>query len=149
NLPSWMFLSSFESFRDKFLKQQTIISLTHLGRGIFGPDFGTVAFVIMAEHPCQSKAIYRRLFDRHVQVRSPDEIERLFLEPEQGKFIQEQSEFSKIPGSPIAYWVSEKIVSLFENEEHRLGAHLELREGINTGDNERFLRLWHEVDDSN
>jgi hypothetical protein len=62
NLPSWMFLSSFEKCRNWILETQTISSLLQLGRGIFGSDFGSVAFVIQSKLPTSDdKGIYRRL----------------------------------------------------------------------------------------
>src|SRR5690606_13296318 len=75
NLPSWMFLSSFEKLRQKILRQQTITSLIHPGRGIFGSDFGSVAFVIKNKNASEnSVAIYRKLYEKFVQVRAPEEI---------------------------------------------------------------------------
>lgn len=146
NLPSWMFISSFERLRAKMLDNMSISSLVHLGRGIFGSDFGTVAFIIRVKNPDSHTAgTYRRLFQRHVQVRMPEEIERLFLDKDFGKFCRLQSQLQRIPGNPIAYWASDKIISLFDEPKNYLGASLNLREGINTGDNERFLRLWHEI----
>ncbi|MGO7807321.1 BREX-1 system adenine-specific DNA-methyltransferase PglX [Rhizobium ruizarguesonis] len=148
NLPSWMFISSFEKLRIKLLEVSSISSLVHLGRGIFGSDFGTVAFVVRNDKPDQKTfGTFRRLFERHVQVRTPEEIRMLFLNRDLGKFSRRQSELQKIPGNPIAYWASDKIVALFSDPNTYLGQSLNLREGINTGDNERFLRLWHEVPD--
>ncbi|ERS86350.1 hypothetical protein Q672_14120 [Marinobacter sp. EVN1] len=149
NLPSWMFISSFEKLRIKLLENYTIQSLVHLGRGIFGSDFGTVSFVIHNKKPdVRTTGTYRRLFDRHVQVRSPEQIENLFLNQELGKYSIPQNQLRKIPGNPIAYWATDNIVDLFDDESAYLGQKLNLREGINTGDNERFLRLWHEVGDA-
>lgn len=148
NLPSWMFISSFEKLRIKLLENSSISSLIHLGRGIFGSDFGTVAFVICDKKPDDSTVgTFRRLFERHVQVRTPEEIRNLFLDGKFGKFSRLQSQIRRIPGNPIAYWASDKIVGLFDDPKTYLGENLNLREGINTGDNERFLRFWHEVPD--
>lgn len=146
NLPSWMFISSFERLRIKLLESSSISSLVHLGRGIFGSDFGTVAFVVQVKKPDEcTTGTFRRLFERHVQVRAPEEIRLLFMDKNFGKFSRHQSDLQRIPGNPIAYWASDKIVELFGDPDSYLGQSLNLREGINTGDNEQFLRLWHEV----
>jgi hypothetical protein len=146
NLPSWMFISSFERLRIKLLETSSISSLVHLGRGIFGSDFGTVAFIVQVKKPDErTTGTFRRLFERHVQVRAPEEIRLLFMDKNFGKFSRHQSDLQRIPGNPIAYWASDKIVELFGNPDSYLGQSLNLREGINTGDNEQFLRLWHEV----
>ncbi|MWV26792.1 BREX-1 system adenine-specific DNA-methyltransferase PglX [Erythrobacter sp. GH3-10] len=148
NLPSWMFISSFEKLRIKLLENSSISSLVHLGRGIFGSDFGTVAFVVRDVKPNgRTIGAFRRLFERHVHVRTPEQIRNLFLEKDFGKFSRLQSQLQRIPGNPIAYWASDKIVALFDDPETYLSRSLNLREGINTGDNERFLRVWHEVSD--
>jgi hypothetical protein len=144
NLPSWMFISSFEKLRLKLLEVSSISSLVHLGRGIFGSDFGTVVFVVLNKKPAiGTKGIYRRLFEDHVQVRSPEKIEQLFLDRGFGKSCLLQSELSKIPGSPIAYWASENIRGLFEKG--LLDDAASTRLGMATADNSKFLRLWGEV----
>ncbi len=79
NLPSWMFISSFEKLRKLLIYTQHILSLLHLGRGVFGSDFGSVAFVIQNSNQ-GSQGIYRRLFKEHVQVRTIEKIHSLFLD---------------------------------------------------------------------
>ena len=81
NLPSWMFLASFTELRDKLIGDTSICSLIHLGRGIFGSDFGSLTFTIR-NNPGIKEGIYRRLFEKHVQVRSIEQIRDLFLEKE-------------------------------------------------------------------
>jgi hypothetical protein len=145
NLPSWMFLSSFETMRSRLLKEQSVQSMLQLGRGIFGSDFGSVAFVICKKRPnAETWAIYRRLFEKHVNVRSPEVIEQLFFQKDFGEHTFKQAGFGKIPGSPIAYWVSPKTLQIF-NESKTLGQFSEAKVGLQTGDNSRFLRQWYEV----
>ncbi len=149
NLPSWMFLSSFEKLRRKILSMQDVSSFLHLGRGIFGSDFGSVAFVIQNLKPTErSSAIYRRLFDKHVQVRSPDKIERLFFDTSYGRHQLRQSEFFKIPSQPIAYWLSKKFLEAFASGTP-MQNYAVPRQGFATGKNERFLRQWQEVSFNN
>ena len=142
DLPSWMFLLSFERFREDLFRDYSIESLLHLGRGVFGSDFGSVSFIIHNVAPSR-KGVYRRLFKEHVQVRSVDEIERLYLNPSYGYYVAEQSQFSVIPGSPVGYWVSEKIRHIF-TECQPLEDYCKPSQGMATADNNRFLRFWHE-----
>jgi type II restriction/modification system DNA methylase subunit YeeA len=144
NLPSWMFLTSFENLRFKLITSQTVSSLVHLGRGIFGSDFGTVAFVFRNNSPNdESTAIYRRLFKRLVEVKSPDSIRDLFLERQHGRFVFKQSNYLSIPGYPIGYWLSDNLLQLFKTGD-TLGKHFLPKTGMTTGDDARFLRQWHE-----
>ena len=145
NLPSWMFLSSFEDTRHQLVNHQTIESLLQLGRGIFGSDFGSVAFVVSKrQHLPGHKGTYRRLFERHVDVRKPETIRDLFLDRNVGNFPLSQEEFRKIPGLIFAYWISDKERDLYSSGE-LLKDITAPRKGIDTGENERFLRFWHEV----
>jgi hypothetical protein len=145
NLPSWMFLSSFEGLRIGMLERAQVSSLIHLGRGIFGADFGAVAFCMKKGSPAAgAKAVYRRLFEKSALVRSPEEIQELFLDKGYGRFECEQAHLLRIPGAPIAYWVSEREFHIIESEEP-LSSVSEARVGLQTSDNERFLRYWQEV----
>lgn len=143
NLPSWMFISSFEDLRRTIVRTQQICSLNHLGRGIFGSDFGTVAFVCLNSFPTFD-GIFRRLFEQYVEVRSVDVIENLYLDTTYKRFIVNQKKFDIIPGSPIAYWASETIFSLFAKATP-IVSRLKPCQGLATGDNGRFLRFWWEI----
>jgi len=90
-----------------------------------------------------SNSVCRRLFEKLVKVRSPEIIEKLYLEKDYGRFVLKQHIFLKIPGNPIAYWLSNKIVDLFENGVS-LNTKYSPKTGMTTGDDERFLRQWHE-----
>ncbi|MCV7092678.1 BREX-1 system adenine-specific DNA-methyltransferase PglX [Mycobacterium interjectum] len=147
-LPSWMFLSTFAAFREWFLDSQRIESFLHLGRGIFGSDFGSDAFsVTNAPAPDGYRATYRRLFDEHVQVRKPEVIERLFRDPEYHHFETKQSDYKLIPDAPIAYWLSSAMKNAFAKGV-RLADIASPRQGLATADNNRFLRQWFEVCES-
>ncbi|MDG3012428.1 BREX-1 system adenine-specific DNA-methyltransferase PglX [Rhodococcus sp. D2-41] len=103
NLPSWMSLKSFEDLRHDLLEGQRIVSMVHLGRGIFGSDFGSVAFVIDNAPAKSARGVYRRLFEQHVDVRSVPAIEALFHDPTYNRYEVAQSDFAAIPGSPVVY----------------------------------------------
>ena len=145
NLPSWMFLGSFEKLRAKLLRTWTMLSLIHLGRGVFGADFGSVAFVVKCQRSRRSNVgIYRRLFEKSSIVRLPEEIEGLFKDPTYGYHSITQDEFCKVPGQPIAYWLSEAVFKAFADFPSLFSV-APTKQGLATGDNERFLRNWFEV----
>lgn len=142
NIPVWMFLSSYEKLRHNIIANNTISSMAHTGRGIFGSDFGSTAFVITKRRVDQYRANYRRLFDKSGDVDSVEVKERWFFEGK-GSHTAQQESFSKIPGSPIAYWVGEKFINCFSYKP--ISSIAQARLGMATANNDRFLRLWHEI----
>ena len=147
NIPVWMFLSSYEKLREKMLRENTIVSMVHPGRGIFGSDFGTTSFVIAKAHLQGYKGHYRRLFDKQGEVESVEQREQRFFE-KRGVFYATQDNFSKIPGSPVAYWVSQQFISAFEKGTP-LGEIANVPKGLSTGSVDRFMRFWYEVSCNN
>jgi hypothetical protein len=145
DLPSWMSLTTFSKFRRRLLASGSINSLVHLGRGVFGSDFGSVAFVISNRAPIPGQiGVYRRLFEQHVQVRSNAEIRRLFLDASYKRFEVPQSTFVKLPGYALAYWLPAPMRALFTSGKP-LSAIAEVKHGLATGKNEAVLRYWWEV----
>ena len=142
---SWMFLSSFEKLRAKILNKD-IINMAHLGPRAFeeigGEVVQTTAFVIRNSHTEDYRAKYCRLIEPTTQQGK----EELFLSGE-NRYIVDQSNFTKIPGSPVAYWASKKLVESFSSSEN-LKSRGDTRQGMATSDNQRFLRLWYEVSNS-
>ena len=143
NIPVWMFLSSYEKLRIKIMHNNTYSNMVHLGRGVFGSDFGTTSFVIAKKHISDYAGVYRRLFEKQGAVDSVEQKEKWFFEG-MGYYTAKQENFSKIPGSPVAYWVSENFIRAFENG-RLLGEIASSKQGIATADNNRFLREWYEV----
>ena len=173
-LPSWLFLSTFENLRKNIVANYHIDSLLHMGRGIFGIDWGSTAFVVSN---CINHAggTYFRLHKRNFQHIYYYHIEQLFLKAlnnhnfkydfdsyrdddvvskdiifessETGSQIYypnvSQQDFEKIPGCPIGYWVSKKLLNIYEG--NKISDYYIVKEGLKTGDNERFIRLWHEI----
>lgn len=138
---AWMFLSSFEKLRTKLLAVD-IVNMVHLGARAFeeigGEVVQTTSFVIRKSHIADYKGEYCRLIEPTSQQGKED----MFLSGE-NRYAAVQSNFSKIPGSPVTYWVSEKEINLFKNK--NIGD-IAISDGQNiTGDNERFLRLFWEV----
>lgn len=143
NIPVWMFLSSYEKLRNNILKQNSYLNMLHFGRGVFGSDFGTTAFVIAKKHTDNYIASYRRLFEKQGAVDSVNVKEQWFFEGK-GKYVAKQENFAKIPGAPVAYWVSEKVIDLFGK--NKISDIASAKSGMTTTNNERFLRFWFEVE---
>ena len=137
---SWMFLSSFEKLRKKLLRKDTI-NMAHLGPRAFeeigGEVVQTTSFVMRNSHVAEYKGTYCRLIDPPTQRGKED----MFLAGK-NRYTAQQSNFSKIPGSPVAYWVSDLSFQCFAAG--LLFSYAETKQGFKTGDNERFLRLWYE-----
>lgn len=143
NMQSWMFLSSFEALRKKIIEEQHIDSLLHLGPRTFDELSGEVvqnaAFVIAKEKP-ESEDIYYRLIDGN----SCSAKHEMFLSGENRYVVADQMQFKQIPGEPISYWVSKAVSACFKMS--KIEDYASPKQGYATGDNDRFIRLWHEVD---
>ena len=144
NIPAWMFLSSYEKLREGLIAENTFVNMAHFGRGIFGSDFGTTAFVIAKSHIDGYEGTYCRLFEKQGAVDSVETKEKWFLDG-MGHFVANQSNFSRIPGSPVAYWVSSATLKTFAYPS--IGQIAKPRQGLATGCNDIFIRLWHEVNE--
>lgn len=143
NIPVWMFISSYEKLRNNILEKCSFVNMIHLGRGVFGSDFGTTAFVICKRKKTSYQALYRKLFEKSGAVDTVETKEKYFFE-ERGKFVFNQENFFAIPGNPIAYWASNSVLSIFKNSK-QMGLLAEGRKGLVTGNDELYLKLWHEV----
>ena len=138
---AWMFLSSFEKLRTKLLAVD-IVNMAHLGARAFeeigGEVVQTTSFVIRKSHIADYKGEYCRLIEPTSQQGKED----MFLDGE-NRYAADQSNFSKIPGSPVAYWVGNRTINMYVNNPS-LGANFEVKTGIQTGGNEKFVRYWFE-----
>ena len=141
-MQSWMFLTSFEPIRKKMLRYE-ISSMAHLGaRGfdeISGEVVQTVAFSLRKS---SLGGNYIGQYSRLIKGECEAEKEQDYCSKE-NLFYNKSNNFKKIPQLLIAYWVSEKTINCFGGE--TLAAVFTTREGMATADNDRFLRLWHEV----
>lgn len=143
-MQSWMFLSSFEKLREKILKEKTITNLMHMENMVMGIAFGTAVTVFQNAVVQGYKGTYNHIKLQDIENAEPKEF------PVHGnRFAQmNAANFSKIPGSPIAYWVSEAMLLVFKNGkpmvEYAVG-----RKGLVTGNDGLYLKLWFEVDKHN
>lgn len=142
NLPSWMFLSSYQDLRRKILTELNIYSLIENGRGVFGSDFGSVAFVL-EKNKSKQIGYYKKLFVNQEKGKVEDNTikKNKFINIPWLKFNNQN--FLRIPGIPIAYYLSESALDIFENK--TLSDYSTLFQGIITGNNQHFLRNWFEV----
>ena len=142
----WMFISSYEKLRDIVINQQAITSLVQLEYSGFDGATVPICTFTLKNRPQQNFiGSYIRLSDfRGSENQAPKTLEAI-QNPDCGWYYQAQTiDFRKIPGSPIAYWVSERVKTIFEEGEP-LANIAPAKIGMRTGNNERFLRFWHEV----
>ena len=141
-IPNWMFLSAFEALREAIFSSAPVTSMVHNGRGVWGSDFGSCAFTLQRAAPTAFTGSFMRLFDKQGSVASNDELVERFHTRK--PIAARNSDFVAIPGSPVAYWVSERVRCVYEQAQ-LLRSIAMPRQGIKTGDNDRFLRQWFEV----
>lgn len=169
--PSWMFLSTFEGLRKQIIEHQTIDSLLHLSRGVFGADFGASSAVIVNAESKETYGTYFRLIERTFQEFDQQHLRMLFEQTladhdfkynfkeytkdvtslpysEEGNRIYyphvSQQNFEKIPGCRFGYWLSPNGVHIFEISQSIYEV-ASPRQGLATGDNNRFLRKVWEI----
>lgn len=143
NIPVWMYLSSYVDFRARLLTSTTVSSLLYFGRGVFGSDFGTTAFVILNSYIKQYIGLYKKLFERKVEVEPLEVKERKFFDDD-GVYVNKQDNFWKVSGNPYAYNMTPNMQRTFEVGKI-IDSIASPRQGMATGNNDKFLRLWYEV----
>lgn len=139
-MQSWMFLSSFEKMRVNALQTKTITNLMHMENMVMGIAFGTAVTVFQNVAVHGYKGTYNQIKLQDIENDVPKQF------PVSGnRFAQVSTDnFSKIPGSPVAYWASDTINKLFSLDAE-LKKYAEPRHGMSTGNNDLCLKLWHEV----
>lgn len=168
--PSWMFLSTFEDLRKNIIENNTIDSLLHLSRGVFGADFGASSAVISNTKNPEAHGTYFRLIERTFQEFDQKHLQLLFEKTlnnhefrycfaDYNKDVEDivysengakiyysgilQKNFEKIPGSPIGYWMSKVWLNIFSNQTLKDKT---ISDGqTKTGDNNKYLKLIWEV----
>ena len=139
-MQSWMFLSSFEKFRKKLIETTTISNLLHMDNMVMRIAFGTSATIFRKINLMNYNSTFY-----HVELSDVenDIVNPLFFN-DKNKFITNTSAFDNIPGKPIAYWADDNIINSF-----KIGIELsglaDVKKGMDTGKNSKFLRYWFEV----
>ena len=141
---SWMFLSSFEKLRNKLINNNTIVNMAHLGARAFedigGEVVQTTAYIFWNKNIKNYHSSFKRLVDYNSQ----DAKETAYLK-EDKLYTSLASNFSKIPGGPIAYWLNDNWYHIFSHEP--LNSYAAIKHGMTTSDNNRFTRVWFEVNE--
>lgn len=142
-MQSWMFLNSFEKMRTRLLRTKDIINLMHMGNMVMGIAFGTAVTVFRNNHISDYKGTYNHITILDIENEHPKEFP-IF----KNRFAQISTDnFFKIPGNPIAYWVRSNVCINFLSG--ILRENIDAVKGLDTCDNDRFVRTWFEVDFSN
>lgn len=144
-MQSWMFLSSFEKFREHLLNNSTIQTMTHMGNNVMKIAFGTCATVWQKAVMPKYKAVYSWVENDDITEK---DIPYTFPIKDNGRYnIVAQNGFHSIPGSPIAYWASDRVREIFTTD--KLALFFDVRSGIMTGNDDLFLKLWFEINNNN
>ncbi len=149
NQHSWMFLSSYEALRKKLIENSFFDTLLHLGPRTF-PEIGgevvqNAAFTFW-NTTADKKGVYLRLVDLDKTELKRDSTIEAIQNPNCGWFYTaNQKDFEKIPGSPIGYWLSNQIINSFTSNTN-IGNLTEVKQGLTTSNNERFIRSWNEIE---
>lgn len=139
-MQSWMFLSTFQKFRESIIKNKEIISLLHMDNMVMGIAFGTCATVFRNKKTSGYKGSYTMVKQKNIIDSKPNS----FPVYENGVSYVNSDQYTGIEGMPIAYWISENFRGIFKNND-KLGNLCELKQGLITANNDKFLRLWNEV----
>lgn len=139
-MQSWMFLSSFEKMRLNCLDTRTIKNLMHMENMVMGIAFGTAVTAFWNERIKGYKGTYNQIKLADIENGEPKSF------PVTGnRFAQVSTEnFEKIPGAPVAYWLTSSVISLFSNAARIADVALP-KQGSTLGDNAQFIRLWYEI----
>ncbi|MBP1566404.1 MAG: BREX-1 system adenine-specific DNA-methyltransferase PglX [Oscillospiraceae bacterium] len=141
----WMFISSYESLRNLIYNQTSITSMVQLEYNAFEGACVPVGAFTLRKSDVVSTGEYIKLSEfKGIEVQDPKTLEAVQNKKCGYRYTAKQENFSKIPGSPVAYWVSQKVFDNFEKGKN-LGCFAYPKQGLATADNNRFLKLWYEV----
>lgn len=148
-MQSWMFLSSLQLLREKVLGENTLLSMAHLGARAFdsigGEIVATTAFVLEKANQATYQGSYLRLTDGSSEKEKDNAILEAIKNPAcKWHYRASAADFNKIPGSPIAYWLSDGVLKAFE-EGTPFNDAAPTRKGMVTARNAVYVRDWHEV----
>lgn len=147
NIPVWMNLAGCVEFRKTLISKNTLINMLHFGRGVFGSDFGSTAFVFAKKYYPNYRGVYRRLFLKQGAVDTVEQKEQLFFDGI-GTFNVKQINYLKVPGYAFAYQVGEKVYQHF-SDDNTIGDFAVAKQGLITGNNDKFMRYWFEISQEN
>ena len=142
----WMFIKSYEKLRQEIIQTKCISTLIQLEYSAFEEATVPICTFVLRNSALNYKGNYLRLSDFKGGMDVQNEMVLKAQEDPACKYryTAQQDNFSKIPGAPVAYWVSEKVIKAFCTG-RALCEVAQPRQGIKTADKDRFLRYWHEV----
>ena len=147
---NWLFRPAFSALRSHLLAAHQLEQVAHFGAGAFdslsGEVASTAAFVLQIENNAGRECWFARLVDGENEASKERDLRRA-IENGGNVFWRKLSEFLKIPGAPVCYWISDIGLRALADGPY-LGDALNPRQGLVTGDNARYLRLWWEVSKS-
>ena len=117
--------------------------MLHLGRGMFGSDYGTTAFVVSNTSLNRYRGLYKKFFERQGVVETEEAKQKKFLNGTKD-YATVQELYLSLPNDIIAYWATKSFADAFESGVN-INTYATVFEGLKTRDKDRFLRLWFEV----
>lgn len=141
----WMFIKTYEKLREFIIRNKSITTLVQMEYSAFEEATVPICSFVLKNGKATENGLYFKLsdFKGGMEVQKQKVLEAL-ADKNCGYFYEaDQSNFSKIPGSPVAYWASKTVLELFEQK--CIDNYVLFRQGMATSDNNRFLRLWYEV----
>lgn len=141
----WMFIKTYEKLREFIIRNKSITTLVQMEYSAFEEATVPICSFVLKNAKTTENGLYFKLsnFKGGMEVQKQKVLEAL-ADKNCGYFYEaDQSNFSKIPGSPVAYWVSQKVFDLFGQDNFL--DYFSFKRGVATGDNDRFLRMWYEV----
>ena len=143
----WMFIKTYEKLREYIINGKSITSLIQMEYSAFEEATVPICSFVLQNCKSENKSLCFRLsdFKGGMEVQKGKVLEAI-QNPDCGYFYEaQQSNFSKIPGSPVAYWVSKSIEEDFQKG-ILLSQVASPKQGMATADNARFVRKWYEPD---
>lgn len=142
----WMFIKTYEKLREYIIKNKSVTSLIQMEYSAFEEATVPICSFVLQNCKSENQSLCFRLsdFKGGMEVQKEKVLEAV-QNPDCGYFYEaQQSNFSKIPGSPVAYWVSDHYYKLFTDD--NIGKHFDVKAGMCTGKNEEYIMLWYELD---
>lgn len=144
----WMFIKSYEKLREYIINNKSIATLVQMEYSAYEEATVPICSFVLKNEQSNALGYYFRLsdFKGGMEVQKQKVLEAL-SNKECGYFYEtSSSNFTKIPGSPIAYWLSNNFIGVYQNKP--ISNYGIARSGLQTGDNNLFLKLWHEINDN-
>ena len=143
----WMFIKSYEKLREYIINNKAIATLVQMEYSAYEEATVPICSFVLKNKPSNNLGYYFRLsdFKGGMEVQKQKVLEAINNSNCDFYYEQKIDKFSNIPGSPVAFWVTDSIYSAFRNLKPLVELY-DARSGLQTNDNNRFLKLWHEID---